>query len=148
MLRQASSPFPSFWKGIQAILTKGPSAFLKLSPLYFNFNNVRRIAAKPSWFWIATEAEISCFQTFNQSVAVKASDVGWDNMFFLAFQWTVVWRFDITCASFCNDNYSHVTTQIILNKFIEVNFSVGYMVWPWCCLFQPLTTSKTINKTH
>ena len=33
-----------------------------------------------------------------------------------------------------------------LNKFIEVNFSVGCMVWPWCCLLQPLTTSKTINK--
>ena len=37
--------------------------------------------------------------------------------------------------------------QRILNKFIEVNFSVGCMVWPWCCLFQPLTTSKTI-KVH
>ena len=29
------------------------------------------------------------------------------------------------------NNYVHVTTQRILNKFIEINFSVG------CCLFQP-----------
>ena len=35
------------------------------------------------------------------------------------------------------NNHAHVTTQRILNKFIEINFSVGCMVWPWCCLFWP-----------
>ena len=34
------------------------------------------------------------------------------------------------------NNHAHVTTQRILNKFIEINFSVGCMVWPWWCLFQ------------
>ena len=33
-------------------------------------------------------------------------------------------------------NHAHVTTQRILNKLIEINFYVGYMVWLWCCLFQ------------
>ena len=27
-------------------------------------------------------------------------------------------------------NHGHVTTQVILDKFIEINFSVGCMVWP------------------
>ena len=45
------------------------------------------------------------------------------------------------------NNYAHVTTQRILNKFIEINFSVGCMVWLWCCLFQPNeTTSKNIDE--
>ena len=44
------------------------------------------------------------------------------------------------------NNHAHVTTQRILNKFIEVNFSVGYMVWLWYCLFQDLTTMSLINK--
>ena len=43
-------------------INKGAKCFLKLSTLYFNFNNVRRIAAKLSWFWITAEAEISCFK--------------------------------------------------------------------------------------
>ena len=34
------------------------------------------------------------------------------------------------------NNHAHVTTQRILNKFIEINFYVGCMVWPWWCLFQ------------
>ena len=50
-------------------------------------------------------------------------------------------------ASEVKNDHAHVTSQRIFNKFIEVNFSVGCTVWPWCCLFQPLTTSKTINKT-
>ena len=29
-----------------------------------------------------------------------------------------------------------VTTQRTLNKSIEINFSLGCMVWLWCCLFQ------------
>ena len=29
------------------------------------------------------------------------------------------------------DNHAHVTTQRILNKFIDINFSLGCMVWPW-----------------
>ena len=36
-------------------------------------------------------------------------------------------------------------TQRILNK-CWLSFSVGCMVLPWCCLLQPLTTRKTINK--
>ena len=28
------------------------------------------------------------------------------------------------------NNYAHVATQRILNKFIEINFSVECMVWP------------------
>ena len=35
-----------------------------------------------------------------------------------------------------NCREAHVTTQRILNKFIEMNFSVGCMVWLWCCLIQ------------
>ena len=31
---------------------------------------------------------------------------------------------------------AHVTTLRILNRFIQINFSVGCMVWPWCWLFQ------------
>ena len=27
-------------------------------------------------------------------------------------------------------NHAHVTTQRFLNKFIEINFSLGCMVWP------------------
>ena len=38
------------------------------------------------------------------------------------------------------NNHAHVTTPIILYKFIEVNFSVGCTVWLWCCQFQDLTT--------
>ena len=30
---------------------------------------------------------------------------------------------------------AHVTT-LILNRFIQINFSVGCMIWPWCWLFQ------------
>ena len=40
------------------------------------------------------------------------------------------------------NNYAHVTIQRILNKFIEINFSFGCMVWPWCCLFQDLLPVK------
>jgi hypothetical protein len=36
------------------------------------------------------------------------------------------------------NNHAHVTTQRILNKLMEVNFSEGYMVLA-------VTTSKTIN---
>ena len=43
------------------------------------------------------------------------------------------------------NSYAHVTTQRSFNKFIELNFSVGCMVWPWCCLFQDSTTSKNIS---
>jgi hypothetical protein len=37
------------------------------------------------------------------------------------------------------NNHAHVTTQRILNKLIEVNFSVGYTVLA-------VTTIKTINQ--
>ena len=44
------------------------------------------------------------------------------------------------------NDHAHVTTQRILKKVIELNFSVGCMVWLSCCLFQPLTTMSLINK--
>jgi hypothetical protein len=44
------------------------------------------------------------------------------------------------------NNHVHVTTQKFLNKFIDINFSVGCMVWLWWCLFQDLTTSKNIDE--
>ena len=44
------------------------------------------------------------------------------------------------------NNHAHVTTQRILNKFIEINFSVGCMVEPKCCLFQDSTNSKDIDE--
>ena len=44
------------------------------------------------------------------------------------------------------NNHAHVTTPIILYKFIEVNFSVGCMVWPWCCQFQDSTTMSLMNR--
>ena len=44
------------------------------------------------------------------------------------------------------NNYAHVTTQRILNKFIGINFSVGCMVWPWCCLFQPELPVKILMR--
>ena len=56
------------------------------------------------------------------------------------------WPITASITSEVINDHALVTTQRILNKFIEVNFSVGCMVWPWCCLFQPLTTSKTIDK--
>ena len=37
------------------------------------------------------------------------------------------------------NDYAYVTTQRILNKFIEINFSMGCMVSTW-------TTSKNIDK--
>jgi hypothetical protein len=44
------------------------------------------------------------------------------------------------------NNHAHVTTPIILYKFIEVNFYVGCMVWPWYCQFKDSTTMSLINK--
>ena len=58
------------------------------------------------------------------------------------------WPLTASITSEVKNDHAHVTTQIILNKFIEVNLSVGCVVWLWCCLFQPLTTSKTINKIY
>ena len=34
------------------------------------------------------------------------------------------------------NNFKHVTTQRILNKFNEIKKYVGCMVCPWCCLLQ------------
>ena len=56
------------------------------------------------------------------------------------------WPLTASITSEVKNYHTYVTTQRILNKFIEVNLSVGCVVWPWCCLFQPLTcTSKTIR---
>ena len=43
------------------------------------------------------------------------------------------------------NNHAHVTTQRNLNKLIEVNLSVGSMVWPSCCQFQDSITMSLIN---
>ena len=42
------------------------------------------------------------------------------------------------------NNHAYVTTQRILNKFIEINFLVGSMVWPWWCLFQHWLPAKIL----
>ena len=55
-----------------------------------------------------------------------------------------VWPLIASITSEVKNDHVHVTTQRILNKFIEANFSAGCLVWP--CLFRPLTTSKIINK--
>ena len=34
------------------------------------------------------------------------------------------------------NNHAYVTTQGILDKFIEIHFLVECMVYPWWCLFQ------------
>ena len=44
------------------------------------------------------------------------------------------------------NNHAHLTTQRILNKFIKINFSVGCMVWPWCCLFQDWLPVKILMR--
>ena len=44
------------------------------------------------------------------------------------------------------NNQAHFTTPMILYKFIEVTFSVGCMVWLWCCQFQDLTPMSLIYK--
>ena len=44
-------------------------------------------------------------------------------------------------------NHVHVITQIILNTFIEINFSVGCMVWPWC-LFQDWLPLKILIRLY
>jgi hypothetical protein len=40
------------------------------------------------------------------------------------------WLLTAFMSSEVKNDYARVTTQRILNKFIEVNFSVGCMVWP------------------
>ena len=58
------------------------------------------------------------------------------------------WPLTAFMRSEVKNDHAHVTTQRILNKFIEVNLSVGSMVWPWCCLFQHSTTMSLINKIN
>ena len=45
----------------------------------------------------------------------------------------------LTASMEVKNNHAHVTTHRILNKFIGMKFSIGCMVWPWCCQFQDLT---------
>ena len=52
--------------------------------------------------------------------------------------------FLVSTTSEVKNDHAHVIIQRIFNKFIEVNFSEGCLVWLWC--FQHLTTSKTIYK--
>ena len=53
-----------------------------------------------------------------------------------------IWPLTASITSEVKNNHAHVTTQRILNNFIDVNFSVGRMVW----LFQHSTTMSLINK--
>ena len=59
--------------------------------------------------------------------------------------WTECWVLKCALAIIASNSlhnhgdqkyHAHVTTLRILNKFIEINFSVGCMVWPWYCLLQ------------
>ena len=56
------------------------------------------------------------------------------------------WTLTASITSEVKNDHVHVTVQRILNKFIDVNFSVECMVWPWYCLFQDWTTMSPINK--
>ena len=47
-----------------------------------------------------------------------------------------IWPLTASITIEVKNNHAHVTTQRISHKFIETNFSVRCMVWPWCCLFQ------------
>ena len=50
-----------------------------------------------------------------------------------------VWPLIASITLEVKNDHVHVTTQRILNKFIEANFSAGCLVWLLCRLFQPLT---------
>ena len=41
------------------------------------------------------------------------------------------WPLTASITKEVKNNHVHVTTQRILNRFNEINFSVGCMVWPW-----------------
>ena len=61
---------------------------------------------------------------------------------------TEIWCFWPLSASTTSEEknaYAHVITQDICNKFIEVNFCVGCMVWWPNRLFQHSTTMSLIN---
>ena len=45
-------------------------------------------------------------------------------------RYNVFWTLTASITMEVKNNYAHVTTQTILNKFIEINSSVGCMVWP------------------
>ena len=44
------------------------------------------------------------------------------------------------------NNHNQVTMKRILDKFIQVKFSVGCMVWQWCCLLQRQLAVKILIK--
>ena len=56
------------------------------------------------------------------------------------------WPLTASTASEAKINYAYVTTQGICNKFIEVFFFVGCMVWRLTHLWQHSTTMSLINK--
>ena len=97
-----------FW--ISIILT--PSASKNVCPM-----EIRVQIKSVSWLWhiIIITLEIKTF------------------VLVLEFE---MWRCGMNQTLSAKNNHAHVTTQRILNKFIEINFSVGCMVWPWWCLFQ------------
>ena len=47
-----------------------------------------------------------------------------------------VWPLAASITIDVKNNHAYVTTQGILGKFKEINFSVGWMVCPWWCLSQ------------
>ena len=58
------------------------------------------------------------------------------------------WPLTASITSEAKINYAYVTTQGICNKFIEVIFFVGCMVWRPNPLLQHSTTMSLINKMH
>ena len=63
----------------------------------------------------------------------KVIDIGGlKNHYFLGLSWPprVFWPLTASITSEVKNDHAQVTTQRILNKLIELNFSVEDMVWP------------------
>ena len=48
----------------------------------------------------------------------------------------LLWFWPLAASITMEVKNDHATTQRILKEFIEINFSLGCMVWLLCCLFQ------------
>ena len=59
-----------------------------------------------------------------------------------------VWPLTASITMEVKNNHGHVTTQRILNKFIDIIFSVGCRVWPWCCLFHNWLPVKILMRIY
>ena len=64
----------------------------------------------------------------------KVIDIGGPkNLYFLGLSWpprVFFWPLTASITSEVKNDHAQATTQRILNKFIELNFSVEDMVWP------------------